>query len=421
MNSINPMDPKDSIDPMDPISTPVEFNPLSAEFRDNPQPFYRQLRAVDPVHWSSFLGFWVLTRYADCVAVLRDAKRFSVDPRDLAIYEALMQGVGEQRPLMQMERKWMLMLNPPDHTRLRTLVTKAFTPRVVENMRPRIQAITDELLDQVQSAGRMDVLADLSFPLPVIVIAQMLGVPTEDRDKFKAWTPDLARTLDPILSPEVLDAGDAATLAFYDYFRALVAKRRTDLRDDLLSALIAAEEQGDRLSEDELIATAVLLLGAGHETTMNLIGNGLLALFRHPDQLAKLKTDPALIQSAIEECLRFDGPVQMTARTALEDIEIEGKTITKGQQAVIVLAAANRDPARFAEPDQFDIARKDNLHIAFSHGIHYCLGAPLARVEAQIVINTLLRRMPNLRLTTEQLEWRETVTIRGLKALPVTF
>lgn len=406
---------------MDSISAPVEFNPLSAEFRDNPHPFYRRLREVDPVHWSPFLGFWVLTRYADCAAILRDAKRFSADPRDLAIYEALMQGGGENRPLFQMERKWMLLLNPPDHTRLRTLVTKAFTPRVVENMRPRIQAITDELLDHVQPAGQMDVIADLSFPLPVIVIAQMLGVPTEDRDKFKAWTPDLARTLDPILSPEVLDAGDAATLAFYDYFRELIAKRRKDLRDDLLSALIAAEEQGDRLSEDELIATAVLLLGAGHETTMNLIGNGLLALFRHPDQLEKLKTDPTLIHSAIEECLRFDGPVQMTARTALEDIELDGKTITKGQQAVIVLAAANRDPAQFAEPDRFDITRKDNPHIAFSHGIHYCLGAPLARVEAQIVMNTLLQRMPALRLATEQLEWRETVTIRGLKALPVAF
>lgn len=402
-------------------SAPVEFNPLAAEFRDNPQPFYRQLREVDPVHWSPFLGFWVLTRYADCVAVLRDAKRFSADPRDLAIYEALMQGVGEQRPLIQMQRKWMLMLNPPDHTRLRTLVTKAFTPRVVENMRPRIQAITDELLDYVQSAGRMDVIADLSFPLPVIVIAQMLGVPAEDRDKFKAWTPDLARTLDPIISPEILDAGDAATLAFYDYFRTLVAKRRKDPQDDLLSALIAAEEKGDRLTEDELLATAILLLGAGHETTMNLIGNGLLALFRHPDQLAKLKADPTLIQSAVEECLRFDGPVQMTARTALEDIEIDGKTVTKGQQAVIVLAAANRDPAQFVEPDRFDITRKDSSHIAFSHGIHYCLGAPLARVEAQIVINTLLQRMPSLRLATDHLEWRETVTIRGLKALPVTF
>ena len=406
---------------MESVPTPVEFNPLTTEFRVDPHPSYRQLREVDPVHWSPFLGFWVLTRYADCVSVLRDAKRFSVDPRDLAIYETLMQGVGEQRPLVQMERKWMLMLNPPDHTRLRTLVTKAFTPRVVENMRPRIQAITDELLDRVQPAGRMDIIADLSFPLPVIVIAQMLGVPAEDRDKFKSWTTDLARTLDPIISPEVLDAGDAATLAFTDYFKTLVAKRRKDPQDDLLSALIVAEEKGERLTEEELIATAVLLLGAGHETTMNLIGNGMLALFRHPDQMGKLRADSSLIANAVEECLRFDGPVQMTARTAVEDVEIDGKAITKGQQAVIVLAAANRDPAQFAHPDQFNIAREENPHIAFSHGIHYCLGAPLARGEAQIVINTLLRRLPNLRLATEELEWRDTVTIRGLKSLPVLF
>jgi cytochrome P450 len=415
------MDSTDLKGPMDTTHTSVEFNPLSTEFRANPHLPYRQLREEDPVHWSPFLGFWVLTRYADCVPVLRDAKRFSADPRDLAIYDMMIQGIGEGRPLMQMERKWMLLLNPPDHTRLRTLVTKAFTPRVVENLRPRIQEIVDDLLDKVQHAGRMDVIADLSYPLPVIVIAGMLGVPVEDRDKFKAWTTDLSRTLDPIISPEVLDAGDAAAAAFTDYFKALVSKRRKDPQEDLLSALIAAEEQGDRLTEEELIATAVLLLGAGHETTMNLIGNGLLALFRHPEQLEKLKADPSLIQGAVEECLRFDGPVQMTARTALEDLELGGKTITKGQQAVIVLAAANRDPAQFVDPDAFDITRKDNAHIAFSHGIHYCLGAPLARAEAQIALNALLSRLPKLKLATEELEWRETVTLRGLKALPVMF
>jgi cytochrome P450 len=407
---------------MNPSAIPiVEFNPLLPEFRVDPHPFYQQLRTHDPVHWSAFLGFWVLTRYADCVTVLRDAKRFSADPRDITNYDVLMQNIGENRPLIQMQRNWMLLLNPPDHTRLRTLVTKAFTPRVAENMRPRIQGLVDELLDQVQSAGKMDVIADLAYPLPVIVVAGMLGVPVEDRDKFKAWTRDLARTLDPILSPEILEAGDAATLAFIDYFKALVEKRRKDPQDDVLSALIAAEEQGDRLSEDELLATAILLLGAGHETTMNLIGNGLLALFRNPAQLEKLKADPTLIQSAVEEFLRFDGPVQMTARTALEPVEIGGRTIEKGQQAVIVLAAANRDPAQFADPDSLDIARKENPHIAFSHGIHYCVGAPLARAEAQIVFETLLRRMPKLRLQTEELEWRETVTLRGLKALPVGF
>ncbi len=403
------------------VASPAEFNPLAAEFRANPHPAYARLRAEDPVHWSPFLGFWVLTRYADCASVLRDGKRFSADPHDLAIYEALMQSLGEDRPLGKMQRKWLLLLNPPDHTRLRTLVTKAFTPRVVENLRPRIQAIVDGLLDKVQDAGAMDVIADLSYPLPVTVIAEMLGVPAEDCEMFKVWTTDLARTLDPILSPEVLDAGDAAAIAFSDYFKALVAKRRKDPQADLFSALVVAEEQGDRLTEEELIATAVLLFGAGHETTMNLIGNGLLALFRHPDQLAKLKADPTLIPNAIEEFLRFDGPVQMTARTALADLDIGGKTIAKGQQAILALTAANRDPAQFTDPDRFDITRKDNTHIAFSHGIHYCLGAPLARVEAQLAIATLLRRFPHLHLATEDLEWREMVTLRGLKSLPITF
>jgi cytochrome P450 len=362
-----------------------------------------------------------LSRYADCVAVLRDATRFSADPRDLANYDLLMQGIGEDRPLMQMQRKWMLLMNPPDHTRLRTLVTKAFTPRVVESLRPRIQEVVDQLLVAVQEAGAMDVIADLAYPLPVIVIAGMLGVPAEDRESFKGWSRDLARTLDPIITPEVLTAGDEATVAFIDYFRALVAKRRKDPQDDLLSGLIAAEEQGDRLSEDELLATAVLLFGAGHETTMNLIGNGLLALLRNPHQFEKLRDDPSLAPSAVEEFLRYDGPVQMTARTALEDVEINGRTIAKGQQAVILLGAANRDPAQFADPDRLDLTRRDNRTLAFSHGIHYCLGAPLARVEAQIAINTLLRRLPALRLQTEELEWRETVTLRGLKALPAVF
>jgi cytochrome P450 len=401
--------------------TSVEFNPLLPEFRVNPYPFYHQLRAADPVHWSGFLGFWVLSRYADCVAVLRDATRFSADPKDLAIDPRLMSDLGADRPLMQMQEKWMLLMNPPDHTRLRTLVTKAFTPRVVEGMRPRIQDLVDQLLDTVQAAGTMDVIADLAYPLPAIVIAGMLGVPVEDRDKLKDWSSTLARTLDPIVTPEVLTAGDEATLAFIDYFSNLVAKRRQDPQDDLLSGLIAAEEQGDRLSEDELLATAILLFGAGHETTMNLIGNGLLALFRHPDQLEKLRHSPALIQSAVEEFLRYDGPVQMTARTAMENLEIGGRAVSKGQQVIILLGAANRDPAQFPDPDRLDITRAENRHIAFSHGIHYCLGAPLARVEAQITINTLLRRVPALQLKNEDLEWREMVTLRGLKALPIVF
>jgi pimeloyl-[acyl-carrier protein] synthase len=401
---------------------PVEFNPFLPEFRADPYPLYRQLRSADPVHWSAFLGFWVLTRYADCVAVLRDAARFSADPRNWAGFADVVQALGGPGPLLHMQTKWMLLLDPPDHTRLRTLVNKAFTPRVVEGLRPRIQEIVDSLLDDVQGVSGMDVITDLAYPLPVIVIAELLGVPTEDRDKFKDWSRDLARTLDPIITPEIVEAGNTATLAFIEYFRALVAKRRKEPREDLISGLIAAEEQGDRLSEEELLATCVLLFGAGHETTMNLIGNGMAALLRHPDQLTQLKQDPGLIQSAVEEFLRYDGPVQMTARTVLQDVEIGGKIIPKGQQAITVLGAANHDPAQFADPDRLDITRKDSRHLlTFSHGIHYCLGAPLARVEAQIAINTLLHRMPGLRLQSEELAWRETVTLHGLKALPVVF
>jgi len=403
------------------LDAPIQFNPFLPEFHNDPYPFYHQLRSADPVHWSDLIGFWVLTRYSDCVAVLRDTARFSADPHNWVGFEDFLQAQGGAGPLVLMQTKWMLMLDPPDHTRLRTLVTKAFTPRVVEGLRPRIQAIVDGLLDEIQNAGHMDLIAALAYPLPTIVIAEMLGVPVEDRNHFREWTRDLARSLDPITTPEIIEAGNKATLAFLDYFRVLVAKRRKNPQNDLLSGLIAVEEQGDRLSEEELLATAVLLFGAGHETTMNLIGNGMLALLRHQDQLQRLKDDPSLIQSTVEEFLRYDGSVQMTARTALVDVEIEGKLIPKGQQAITVLGAANRDPAQFPEPDRLDIARKENRHIVFSYGIHHCLGAPLARVEAQIAINTLLSRMPKLQLATDTFEWRETVTLRGLKALPVEF
>jgi len=254
-----------------------------------------------------------------------------------------------------------------------------------------------------------------------MVICEMMGVPVEDQEQFKVWTRDLARSLDPIVTPEIIEAANQATVAFYEYYRGLIAKRRQNLQNDLLSGLIAAEEQGDRLNEEELVATAILLLGAGHETTMNLIGNGTLALLRHPDELARLKADPAIMPSAVEEFLRYDGSVQMTARTALVDVELGGKVIPKGTQAIILLGAANRDPEVFPEPDRLDITRKDNKHIVFSYGIHHCLGAPLARVEAQVAFTTLLRRMPKLQLATENLEWRDTVTLRGLKALPVAF
>ena len=365
-------------------------------------------------------GFWVCSRYDDIVTILRHSKA-SANPRDWERFDDYVEALGGTGPAGDMQSRWMLLKNPPDHTRLRKLVTKAFTPRVVENMRPHIQAIVDDLLDAVQAKGSFDIIQDIAFPLPVIVIAELIGVPPEDREYFKDWTSALARSLDPVITPEIAQAADKATEDLIAYFTKLVAERRAQPQDDLLSGLIAAEEEGDKLDEDELLATAILLFAAGHETTMNLIGNGMLALFRNPDQLAKLQADPSLIKTAVEEFLRYDGSVQITARVALEDIEIGGKTIGKNQQSLLLLGAANHDPTHFSNPDQLDITRQDNPQLTFSHGIHHCLGAPLARVEAQLAINSMLSRMPALQLATDELEWRDMLTLRGLKALPVTF
>jgi cytochrome P450 len=318
----------------------------------------------------------------------------------------------------------MLFRDPPDHTRLRSLVSRAFTPRVVEAMRPHIQEIVDGLLDRLEGARGMDVIEDLAYPLPVRVICEMLGVPIEDQDVFKEWSADIARSLDASILPagsEVITRGQESGDALREYFRSLIAVRRKQPREDLLSALIAAEEQGDKLSEPELVATCVLLLIAGHETTVNLIGNGVLALLRHPAELRALAADPALIQTGVEELLRFDGPVQRTGRLTNADVEIDGRQISKGSIVAAVIGAANRDPAHFADPDRLDVTRRENRHIAFGFGIHFCLGAPLARIEGQVAIGTLLRRWRTLKLVSDTPEWRESSVLRGLKTLPVTF
>lgn len=398
-------------------ATEVQFNPFAPEFHENPYPFYHRLRAEDPVHQSP-LGFWVLTRYDDVEMVLRDP-RFG-----RAGFEALLEaafGGDADRPRLPTS---MLFRDPPDHTRLRSLVNRAFTPRVVEGMRPHIQEIVDRLLDRIQGGGALDVMADLAYPLPVTVICEMLGVPAEDRDSIRQWSADVARSLDAIGLPsdrEIAERGQAGRHFLGEYFRSLIPERGKRPRADLLSSLISAEEQGDKLSEGELLATCVLLFVAGHETTVNLIGNGLLALLRHPAELQRLRGDPLLIQSAVEELLRYDSPVQRTGRITNAEVEIDGRRIEKGQMVVAAIGAANRDPARFPDPDRLDIGRRDNHHISFGFGIHFCLGAPLARVEGQIAIGTLLRRAPALALATETPEWRESSTLRGLKALPVTF
>jgi pimeloyl-[acyl-carrier protein] synthase len=393
----------------------VQFHPMDPEFVADPYPTYQRLRADDPVHHSP-LGFWVLTRYEDVVAALRDPRLAKE-----AIAGFVAARFGRPMPAMGLS---MLDRDPPDHTRLRGLVNKAFTPRVVEVLRPHIQQIVDGLLDRVAAAGSMDLIEDFAYPLPVIVICEMLGVPVEDRERFKGWGLDIARGLDALLLPvdsEVSQRNFAARHALADYFRELIAERRAAPRGDMLSALIAAEEAGDTLSEDELLATCILLLVAGHETTVNLIGNGTLALLRHPDQLHRLRENPALIASAVEELLRYDGPVQRTTRIPNTDVTIGGRTIGKGEMVMLFIGAADRDPAQFPDPDRLDVARSDNRHIAFGWGIHFCLGAPLARVEAQIAINTLVQRLPKLALATDTPQFRESLTLRGLTTLPVGF
>ena len=398
-------------------STEVEFNPFLPEFHANPYPFYHRLRAADAVHQTP-MGLWVLTRYDDVVTALRDP-RFGREG-----FEQMLAAVYGDDTTNASRPRSMLFRDPPDHTRLRGLVSQAFTPRVIERMRSHIQEIVDRLLDRAQNAKAMDVIEDLAYPLPVTVICEMLGVPTEAHAGIRQWSADIARSLDAIGMPSdegVVKRGRLARQAMLDYFRGIIPERRQNPRDDLLSLLIAAEEQGDKLTEGELLITCNLLFVAGHETTVNLIGNGLFALLNHPDQLDKLRENPTLIPSAVEELLRYDSPVQRTARITNTDVELDGRKIAKGSMVIAAIGAANRDPAHFPDPDRLDITRRDNRHIAFGFGIHFCLGAPLARLEGQIAIGTLLLRMPGLKLATSAPEWRESSTLRGLKALPVVF
>ncbi len=405
------------------MSQAVQFSPLSPEFQANPYPYYEMLRENAPIYFWEPWGFWFLTRYEDNVAALKDA-RFGREIDRLFTREerGLQPEVPENvRALVEMQQSWMLLKDPPDHTRLRTLVHKAFTPRMVERLRERAQTITDSLIDQALAKGNMDLVADFALPLPVTVIAEMLGVPASDQNTFHDWSSQLAGTLELTEANEVYERGSAATVEFDAYLRELIAQRRLAPQEDLISALVAAEAEGDKLSEDEMVAMCILLLVAGHETTVNLISSGTFALLSNPDQWRKLKAEPALAKSAVEELLRYTSPVQLTSRIAMEDIEFKGNTFRKGQAVAIMMGAANRDPARFPNPAQLDITRDPNPHIAFGNGIHFCLGAPLARLEGQIAFTTLARRLPNLQALTDDPPYRDTYVLRGLRELPVTF
>ncbi|TMG03001.1 MAG: cytochrome P450, partial [Chloroflexi bacterium] len=389
----------------EPAVVTAEFNPFAPGMLADPYAMYRALREHDPIHRSEMMESWVLTRYDDIDAVLMD-NRFSSDrTRAETSFSQMMREQQEQYGPMS-NAQTMLTSDPPDHTRLRKLVSKAFTPRAVENLRPRIQEIVDFVLAEVGERGKFEIIHDLAYPLPVIVIAEMLGVPPEDRHRFKEWSDTVVATLGgPFTPPEVMEAGRKAIDELAEYFSQIIAERRAEPKEDLISGLIAAEEGGQVLSEDEIFATCILLLIAGNETTTNLIGTSMLALFRNPDQMQLLRETPTLISSAVEELLRYAGPVHGTGRVPKEDVEVAGHTFKPGEMVFTLLAAGNRDPAHYENPEELDITRNPTDHLAFGDGIHFCLGAPLARAEAQIAIGTLVQRFPKLRLLDEEPEW----------------
>ena len=399
------------------MNTPA-FNPLSPEFIRDPYPFYAHLRQHAPMMPSPFGGV-LASRHAEVSGVLKD-KRFGKDFINRITSRAGPEIMNE--PVYRSMRHWMLTQDPPDHTRLRGLVVKAFTARRVEDMRPRIQAIVDESIDAVAARGQMDLISEFAFRLPVVVICEMLGIPREDRAVFFQRERTGGRLLDPVpLTRAEIDAENASHLATAAYFQQLFERRRREPADDLITQLVQAEENGSHLSNEELTANIILLFGAGHETTVNLIGNGLLALHRHPEQLALLKARPELMPGAVEEFLRYDSSVQMTSRVALEDIaDLGGRAISRGESVLCLLGSANRDAAVYPDrPDQLDVTRTDVKPQSFGGGIHHCLGAQLARIEAEVAIATLLRRLPALRLDdTDMPEWRPTFVLRGLKRLP---
>ncbi|MFB9235123.1 cytochrome P450 [Plantactinospora siamensis] len=389
----------------------ADLDPFDPAHRADPYPVYRRLRERAPV-FRTPRGHWLISGYHDCSSVFRDP-RFGHGTTTLRNNTFRRPVGGRSLPF--------ILLDPPEHTRLRSLVSRAFTPRTVAAMGERIQEIVDGMIDVALERGRADIIADLGYPLPATVISELLGVPAGDREAIKELSRLVARGVDPDFrhTPEELRRRAEAFTTFDGYFRELLAHRRREPADDLLSELVAVRDGDGRLTEEELLTTCILLYVAGHETTMDLIGNGTLALLRHPDQLARLRADPGLIASAVEELLRFDPPTQLSRRTALADAEVGGQAIRAGEQVVLLRGAANRDPAVFPDPDRLDLGRRNNRHLSFDGGIHFCLGAALARLEGQIALGTLVRRVPHLRLAGAELTYRDNLVIRGLAALPV--
>jgi len=400
--------------PRDPVPTGVELTPLDPAFRANPYPVLARLRAREPVHYDDVIKRWVLTRGGDVESLLRD-RTMAKDGRKAneGTYMRLIASSPEGRDF------GILLLDPPEHTRLRSLVSKAFTPRAVERLAPRIREIIDELLAAVAGRDCFDLIEALAGPLPVIVIAEMLGIDPTDRADFKRWSEATAMGFNPMLTDDQRAALARQNAELDAYLERVIAERRARPGSDLVSALIAVEEAGHQLSDGEIVTMCVLLLAAGNVTTTDLIGNGVWTLLRHPDELRKLRQDPSLIDNAVEEILRFESPVVETARIATEDMAVGGCPIRRGESVLLSLAAANRDADVCPEPDRFDVTRPNVQHYSFGAGVHFCLGAPLARLEARLAIAALLERFPNLRLADEPLEWRAVPAFRGLARLSV--
>jgi cytochrome P450 len=394
------------------------YHLLEPDVLANPYPLYHRLRTEDPVHWDSYLHSWVVTRYKDVVTVLQNfSAARTPTPEQL-------RGLGlfELEPVAKVMVQQMLFRDAPAHTRLRGLAAAAFSPSKVEALRHHIQEITENLIDAAVAKGRMDVINDLADPLPATLTAELMGVPVEDRFQLKAWSKDFSEMLgnfqhNPGRTAVMLKAVEQMT----DYFQSRMRAKECPLQEGVVQALVNAEVDGDRLTEEEVIANSIITLVGGLETTTNLIGNGLLSLLRHPRELQMLRANPSLYPSAIEELLRYESPIQYTSRLAPADVDLGGKLIRRRQAVIAVVGAANHDPERFRDPDRLDITRQDNRHLAFGWAAHFCFGAPLARLEGQTALSTMLRRLGNLALDPTALVWRSNMGFRGLEALPVTF
>jgi cytochrome P450 len=397
-------------------------NLLAPDILQDPYAYFARLRDTDPVHWNERWGGWLILRYEDVVKIFRDHETFSSDRMASLMLELNPQEQEHFSLLIKYFSKWLVFTDPPYHTRVRMLINKAFTPTSIEKLRPRARQIVHELLSQVQLKGHMEFIHDFAFHLPVIVISEYLGVPIEDREQVKEWSDETSRVFFIRANePDRRERSQIGLEKLLAYFEPLIDERRRHPRDDLISALVRAEEQGDLLSHEELLATCTVLLFAGHETTTNLLANGLLAFMQHREQWDLLRREPELVRTAVEELLRYDGPVKATFRWAKKDTELGGKAIRAGDRMLLILAGANRDPSKYAEPDRLDVTRSPNPHVAFGQGIHVCLGAPMARLEAQEAFLALPQRFPQLRLDTDlsHLEYHPTIVARALKSLPV--